>query len=86
MAKYYTKFPRVAFKDRAQEVSRSGFYRTEDAARRMIERAYAAGHTGEPYVQLVEETATEYRIVAEWMPGKGWTDALTAAGFLPRRV
>lgn len=78
--RYWAKFPRQSFEQRRPT---KGW--TTDAARmaRQIEDTYRSGHTGEPYIQLVEETADGYQVIAEWMPGRGWINVLEAAGFLP---
>lgn|SRR5579863_347827 len=78
--RYWAKFPRQSF-----DYSRPVRGWTTDMAKkaRQIEECYQPGYTNEPFVQLIEETADEYRVVAEWMPGKGWTSPLIAAGFLP---
>ena len=81
--RYWSKFPRQDFDSRRP---RSGWTTDMTTKARQIERAYAPGHTTEPFVQLVEETRTGYRVVAEWMPSSGWTDPLVAAGFLPRTI
>lgn len=75
---YFSKLPGAKFLRPA-----SGYTRSIDAMRRRIESVYAAGYTDRPYVQLVEETDDEFRVVAEWMPGKGWIGPLQAAGFAP---
>ena len=75
---YWTKFPGKPFKRPAR-----GYTTSLERKRRQIEGCYAPGCTDRPYVQLVEETDDGYRVVAEWMPGHGWTGPLQAAGFAP---
>jgi hypothetical protein len=82
--RYWTKLPRQDF-DAARP--RTGGTKDAVTKARQIEKAYAPGHTGEPFIQLVEETETEYCVIAEWMPHRGcWDTPLGAGGFLPRAV
>jgi hypothetical protein len=84
MTKYWSKFPRQSFETAAP---RRGFSRTVEAAMGRIEKTYRAGYTQEPYVQLVEETDTHYRVVAEWMPGAWcWVSEYEAAGLVAHPV
>lgn len=76
--RYRVKLPRQAF-----TASRSLRTRDVATAARRIEGTYRSGHTREPYIQLVEETPDEYRVVAEYQPGLGWIGPLQAAGFAP---
>lgn len=68
MHRYWSKLPRQPFMS-----PKRGW--TTDPARkaRQIEERYAAGYTAEPYVH----------VIAEWMPGRGWTNPLAAAGLAP---
>lgn len=81
--RYWSKFPRQSFESRRPK---SGWTKSAAEKARQIERAYAPGRTYEPYVQLVEETAERYRVIAEWSPREGWIGPLEAAGFLPHTV
>ena len=79
--RYWSKFPRQSFEQRRP---RRGWTTDMTKKMRQIEECYRPGYTGEPFIQLVEETRDSYRLVAEWTPGKGWIHPLIAAGFLPR--
>lgn len=65
MNKYYPKYPRQGFSNRTEN-----YFRTFEAAKRCIEKSFAAGYTSEPYVQLVRETKEDWTILTEWMPAK----------------
>ena len=79
---YYKKYPRQAFKR-----PKHGYRRSAEAMVAEIQEDYQPGYTSEPYVQLVElDDEGNHTVLAEWMPGDGWTDPLVAAGFKPRSI
>lgn len=82
--RYWAKLPRHTFAQRRPtKTIKTRFFRSAEKCRIWIEEQYAPGYTTEPYVQLVQETATEMRVLCEYMPGQGWVGALEAAGFIP---
>lgn len=72
---YSVKYPRTPW-DKCEPKFLTGKEAVE-----YIESNYAPGYTSEPYVQLIEITSSEKRVVAEYSQG-GWLDPLVAAGFL----
>jgi hypothetical protein len=54
------------------------------SARAAIESDYRA--SSEPYVQLVEIAGDGAKVIAEYMPGKGWVSPLEAAGYVSHPV
>lgn len=76
MTTYYSKLPRNEFKGWGRRNWRS-LLKAQEA----IERCNRPGYTSEPYIQLIGVSGQQHSVISEYMPGKGWTDPLTAAGF-----
>lgn len=71
---YGVKYPRTPW-----EKCKPKFLTAREAAKH-IESNYGPGYTSEPYVQLIEITESEKRVVCEYSQG-AWLDPLVAAGF-----
>jgi hypothetical protein len=80
MRRYWSKPPHQSF-ERARP--RRGWTTDLQKARKKIEDTAMYGGFW-PWIQLVEETETEYRVIAEYRNhgNRGWVSPLQAAGFV----
>ena len=78
---YYSKYPRQPYKF---DFPKRKMQRSLERTRAFIEYMGRPGYTGEPWTQLIEVDGDTHRVLAEYETGGGWTDPLTAAGFVSR--
>ena len=77
MTKYYAKFPEEPFK-----IKRKRYFRSIAAAKAEIEKAAWTYYFGYPWIQLVAEDSSGWKVLAEFKnhDRRGWVSAFQAAG------